>query len=211
MDRVLGLLSGGDVDDSLIADWCSSAEKIYAADSSGRKVIQKGHRPIIVGDMDSFVRLPDDPDLDIRALPSQDATDCDKLLQEVAKDGYKGITLSGVEGDRPDHVLSTYASAVRSEMEVRFAFRRGLGWVIKPGAEKQFYLLRGHRFSLLSLEPCEGVHLAGCAWPISGGALSPTGLQSISNQSTQEVLTVQIGTGAALLFIEYLREEMPFW
>lgn len=210
-ERVLGLLSGGDIDRGLVAAWCEEADVVYAADSSARTAIELGVTPIIVGDMDSFVRLPDDPNMEIRRDASQSSTDCDKLLSNVALDGHRAVTLVGTEGDRPDHVISTYGSAARSGLRVRIGFRNGMGWILSGGEEVAIEMGRGHRLSLLALENCTGVDLVGCAWPLEQADLSATTMHSVSNFSVADRVVARVGKGAALLYVEFRREEMPFW
>lgn len=201
-DRVLGVLGGTDIDDVRLAAWASTATHIYAADSGADRLISLGFSPTVVGDFDSFTSLSRASHLRLVQSLDQDTTDCDKLLALVAEDGHTGLTLTGTEGDLPDHVLATYSSAVASGLDVSFAFRRGVGALVRPGTPVSMDTLAGQRVSLVPLTPCYGTGLTGVAWPLDGAALEPGGLVSVSNEAVEGQVTAWLETGHALLFLE---------
>lgn len=201
-DRVLGVLGGQDVGDQRLRDWCASADVVYAADSGADRVIGFGFEPIVVGDFDSFKSLEDSKHLRLEQSADQNTTDCDKLLALVLKDGHEAVTLAGSEGDLPDHVLATYFSALKSPLQVQFAFRRGIGWLVRPGVKLDVPCRRGQRVSLIPLDVCDDVRISGVEWPLTGETLAPSGSVSVSNRAVETVVTASLATGCALLFLE---------
>jgi thiamine pyrophosphokinase len=209
--RVLGVLSGGDIDIDLLRRWAASANHVLAADGGADLLLRVGTAPhVVIGDMDSVSEKALKSAPQVLTMPDQDATDCDKLLAFAAKEGYGAITLAGVEGDLPDHVLAILQSATKAELDVRLAYRRGIGWIVRSG-DTRTVTGRLRRVSLLPIDRCEAVTLKGTQWPLANANLSPRGLTSISNRALGGEVSASVGSGAALLFVEFAPEEMPFW
>ena len=210
--RVLGVLSGGDISRELLHRWAKGADRVIAADAGADLLLDVATVPhLIVGDMDSVSLRSLASNAEQLVVADQGTTDCDKLLARAAQEGHPCVTLIGVEGDLPDHVLATLHSAARSELDVRLAYRRGIGWIVKPERPRRIATEPGRRLSLLGIESCDGVHLTGCLWPLQGARLGLRDSTSISNRTEAREVTVTMDKGAALLFIEYPIEEMPVW
>lgn len=201
-ERVLGVLGGMDIDDERLVAWTSSAQRVYAADSGADRLISLGFSPIVVGDFDSFASLPNASHLRLEQSLEQNTTDCDKLLALAKKDGVEAITMIATEGDLPDHVQATYSSCIASPLSIRFAFRRGIGWLLRAGDTVTIAAQEQQRVSLMPLLPCGGVVLQGVAWPLDNAELVPGGRVSISNEAMGETVVARIKDGAALLFLE---------
>lgn len=210
--RVLGVLSGGDLGGDLLRRWAESVEIVMAADAGADLLLSVGVRPhLLIGDFDSASEHALRTVNERLHVPDQDSTDCDKLLAEAGQRGYEAITLTAVEGDLPDHVLATLHSAAKSPLDVRIAYRRGLGFIVKPDQPRSVECGPGRRVSLLPLEPCRGVWLEGLRWSLRDASLSARGLTSVSNRSESQAVEARIQEGAALLFVEYSPEETPIW
>jgi thiamine pyrophosphokinase len=163
-------------------------------------LISLGFSPIVVGDFDSFASLPASSHLRLVQSIDQSTTDCDKMLALMKSDGHLSVTLAATEGDLPDHVLATYSSAIACGLEVRFAFRRGIGYLVRDGAS--IATSPGQRVSLIPLDACTGVGLRGVAWPLEEAEIEPGGALSVSNQATGDRVTARLRSGCALLFVE---------
>ena len=199
---MLGVLGGMDIDDDRLIAWANSAEHLYAADSGADRLIRLGFSPTVVGDFDSFQSLPNASHLRLVQSLDQESTDCDKLLSLVALDGFDSITMTCTEGDLPDHVVATYSSCIASPLQVRFAFRRGIGWLLKSGGSLSVKTQQGQRVSLVPFAACEGVTIEGVAWPLIDEPLQPGGKVSVSNEATGDLVSARVKSGAALLFVE---------
>lgn len=203
--RVLGVLAGDDVPPNLKA-WLVKADLILAADGGADTVSALDVKPDwVIGDLDSlktsresFGRVEQDLD--------QSTTDCDKLLSLASRLGVARLTLTCVEGRRPDHFLATLQSAARSSLEISFAFRQGMGWIVRPGLTREIETTG--KVSLLPLTACTGVGLAGMKWELSGVDMSPVGLTSISNQGVG-LVRASVESGVALLYAEDVSEPWP--
>jgi thiamine pyrophosphokinase len=200
---VLGVLAGRDLNFEKFERIARSASIVIAADGGAQTVLDLGREPdIVVGDLDSLdsciqARLPD-----VRHDPDQMTSDADKLLSLADQLGYQHITLLGIEGDLPDHVLSTLHSVLRAKIEVTLLFRRGSGWVLTGESTRHWPSYPGQRVSLLPLSECREVSLVGVVWPLESATLSAESSGSISNQSLAAEIGVKIGSGSAFLFLE---------
>jgi thiamine pyrophosphokinase len=208
VSRVLGVLGGRDLSPGQLRPWADSADALYAADSGAHVLLEFGHRPVVVGDMDSATDLPDG--LRVVEDCDPDRTDCDKLLALVAEDGHRAVTLGGIEGDLFDHVLASLSSAAAARVDVRLVLRRGLGWVLRDGDRVRWEDGFGRRVSLIPIRESHGVDLSGVLWPISEARLEPGGFLSVSNEGTG-VVEASLRHGAALLFVERAPDEPPVW
>jgi thiamine pyrophosphokinase len=200
--KVLGVLAGRDMPPERLADWARSSDLVLAADSGADALLAVGIVPqLVVGDLDSISLEAQIEQREILHDPDQDTSDCDKLLALAAGMGCHSITLCGAEGDLPDHVLGTLHSAARAPLDVRLAYRRGIGRVLRGPFAGSFAARVGARVSLLPLVPCGEVTLRGLEWELEAATLDPLGLTSLSNRATEERIGVGLASGAALLFI----------
>ncbi len=209
-ERVLGVVAGNDLEDAVLARWATSATRLYGADGGGARLCRMGFRPVVVGDFDSAELSEVSTATQVVIDPSQDRTDCDKLLRQIARDGHERATLVGIEGDRLDHVLASLGSALRSPLDIRLALRTGLAWVVREGRSLDLDLRPGTVLSLLPLSPCSEVCLSGARWPLDRAALSLDGQVSVSNVALGPV-TVSLREGAALLVAGVQDDEVPLW
>jgi thiamine pyrophosphokinase len=206
--RVLGVLDGRDMAPELLLAWARSADLVVAADGAADCLLNIGVSPaIVIGDMDGMTA--DASSLTVLRDEDPGSTDCDKLLRWAREQGHGNITLTNVEGDLLDHVMSTLSSCVACHRQVRLALRRGIGWVFS--GPLQINVSPGARISLLPLTHCTGVRLHGVVWPLDNADLELGGRVSISNEATDGFVQASVGRGTAFLFAEYSREEMPIW
>ncbi|MFQ3586482.1 MAG: thiamine diphosphokinase [Fimbriimonadaceae bacterium] len=218
MNRVLGVLAGADMPTALLAEWAGSADLVLAADGGLDRLLEAGLAPHhMVGDMDSTENarrleyLAHDTPFVLHRNADPNTTDCDKLLDLARKIGVESITLAGVEGDLLDHTLATIQSALKSGLDVRLALRRGVAWVLSGPKSVAVATVPGRRVSLIPLGELSEVDLGGVEWPLSGASMGPRGLTSVSNRATAKRVSVRVGSGDALLFVERTEEETPSW
>jgi thiamine pyrophosphokinase len=201
--KALGVLAGEDMPLEQLLLWANSADLILAADSGADRLLAAGSSAsILVGDMDSVSEQGLLSASEVHHLEGQDTTDCDKLLAVAAGKGLRSITLISVEGSQPDHEFSTLLSAAGAGLDVRLAFRRGIGSFLRPLLPFSQHVHEGTRLSVLPLQDCRGVFLAGVRWPLSGASLSPLGLRSISNEALGGQVECSLESGCALVYVE---------
>jgi thiamine pyrophosphokinase len=210
--RVLAVLAGADMSIELLRKWARDADVVAAADSGADLLLAAQVRPqIVVGDMDAVSEEALATAEQVIRIVDDETTDCDKLLAYLEEQGHEEITLACVEGDLLDHALASTQSALRSNITVRLALRRGIAWILKPSSPVRVPAGRTGRVSLLPLTAVEGASLSGVAWPLDGVKLSPDGRLSISNKAVGAEIEARVEGGAALLFVEYLPDEVPIW
>ncbi len=208
--RVLGVLAGDGTDPALLDSWARSAEVLLAADGGADRLLSRGLVPqITIGDLDSISPGSRERLTDVRLDPSQDSSDCDKLLALTAELGHRAITLIGAGGTRVDHMLAVLQSAARSGLSVRIAYERQLAHIlVGPTTLELPSIAQSGLASLLPLTPCQGVDLTGVRWPLQDASLDPLGLTSLSNVALQKV-RISLASGAAAFFHEY--DGAPTW
>lgn len=200
--RILGVLGGADIDDRLFKFWAHESDILVAADGGADLALRHGLVPhVIVGDLDSASPEALACGADVYKFDDQNTTDCDKLLQWVANQGFTQIDLIGVEGDRLDHVLATLGSCVRSPLAIRLVLRDGLGLVLKRGFH-HVPATPGQRISILPIGSADDVSIAGLRWPLVSADLRLDGFISVSNVIDRGPLEISVGHGALLIIVE---------
>lgn len=200
--RVLGVLAGQDMPLPILDAWARSADAIFAADGARNRLHELGIRPYrTVGDFDSIHSQHLAIAEDLHHVPDQDSSDCDKLLRLAEREGVRKLTLASVEGDRPDHVLATLHSATKVPLEVRIAYRTGIGMILRSGTDRHFSVKPGMTVSVLPLEACDGVTLEGVRWPLTNERLTAGGAISLSNVAENESIRAALQSGVALIYI----------
>ena len=186
--------------------WLAEADLILAADGAADLCLRLGFQPhLTVGDLDSLKANPKNLK-EIEVIDDQNFTDCDKLLTALSKHQEANITLIGLEGDRPDHFLSSLLSVARVNIRLQIGFSKGYGTLLVSGQSTAF--TTHGTTSMLPLEACTGACLLGTKWPLSDADLSLEGSVSISNRGLGPC-QASLRTGAAFLFVE--SSEMPNW
>jgi thiamine pyrophosphokinase len=199
---VLGVLAGNDMPLEQLADICARFDTILAADGAVNQLQSIGIRPdAVIGDFDSSTPQARQSATEIHFADDQSATDCDKLLAYAKAQRFDKVTLANVEGDRPDHFLSTLSSVVKSPLSIEITFRVGTGHIIRSGIPAVVATRIGQTISLLPLVACVGVSLQGVEWPLDHADLTVGRAISISNRATADSVHVEIERGTALLFL----------
>ena len=211
--EVLGVLGGDRLPESRLRDFVEASDYVIAADSGLLRLMEIGAlADCALGDFDSLnATVPTQPSLIAAARAfhadfGQDDTDCANLLRWAHSVGATTLTLTCLEGDLLDHTLDALHTCARlGELfggQIRIGLSRGFGYVLNAYSDdRSFSAQPGARVSLLPLSGDVKASLTGVRWPVTDEVLSPTGFTSISNEATGDVLTVQVGSGSAFLFI----------
>ena len=197
---LLGVLNGPDSSVSQLRELMDRAAFVIAADGAAERCWEAGRAPdVVIGDLDSLSAETRRHMKEIVLEEDQDLTDTQKLLRYAEAQGYRQITLTGIEGDLPDHALASWGACAQSGLEITVQLRRGQAWVVKSSLAID--VLPGARVSLMPLVPCEDVWLSGVEWPVAGRNLSLAGEFSISNRAVAERVEVRLARGVAILFV----------
>jgi len=210
-ERILAVLGGEDFPLSLLQKWCGRADKIWAADSGANRVFDAGFIPqVLIGDLDSVLPMVRERCPLVIHDEDQDTTDTQKLLAYAARSGASSLTLTGLEGDLPDHFMGTLLSLAEASIPVEAAFRRGRAWFLRQGDELGFDSPPGRRLSLLPLDGALQAELSGAKWPFSHLNDPNPPNRSVSNETLGGPLEIKVAS-AVMVFIEVPPEEMPWW
>lgn len=200
MRQVLGVLAGTDMSLEQLARICQDFDFIIAADGAANRLMEIGvSANVVVGDLDSATPEALAFAQAVEKVSDQNFSDCDKLLAYASACDFGQITVTNVEGDQPDHFLGTLSSCARSVVDTRLIFRSAAGVVLRGPVAHVVELNAPHRVSLLPLTDCAGVTLAGVRWPLGGVEMSALGQVSLSNESVDPTVRVEIVSGAVLL------------
>ena len=198
MQRILGVLAGEGPANQRIAELARGADLIIAADSGQDICRAHGVTPhIVVGDFDSLsdridgVRYIHDPD--------EDRSDCDKLLDAVAKCGMSDFVLVGFEGDRLDHMLAGLASIATSALSPRIGLAGGTGHILRAGHHDFPELGSGRTVSALPIGAAI-VSMRGFRWPLEKATLNSAGFLSLSNV-VEQASVIEVHDGLVLCVV----------
>lgn len=209
--RILGVLSGRDLPDVDLVRWASAADEVIATDSAGDRLHFLGIRPhLVLGDMDSSHLEWESMGVSVKKLLDQDSSDCDKLLEHLARLGSPAA-IAGIEGDRIDHVLASFSSVARSTVPLQLVLRRGLGIVVRSGRPIARQVPLGSRFSVIPYPSAQDVEIEGGEWPLSSEDLALGGRISLSNRASAPLVRVSVSAGSAIAIFETPGAPLPEW
>ncbi len=203
------MLDGRDMTVDQIAVWAHSADVVLVADGAINRLANSSisvHR--VIGDFDSMEARHRDA-YDLHHDPDDALSDCDKLLVFAEQEGYAAITLCSIEGDRLDHQLATLHSAAKSCLDVSFAYRTGLGRVLRGPGQWTFDVQLDRLFSLIPVTSSTRVSLDGVFWPLADVKLNPAENLSLSNRTTET--SVNVSSASGILFAMFETDGMPCW
>ena len=192
-----------------IAKWADSADVVLVADGALNRI---AHTTIpvdrVIGDLDSashhFLE-----NFSVHHDPSEDTSDCDKLIQFAIDEGHTELTLCSVEGDRLDHQLATLHSAAKAAISIRIAYRTGISHVLRGPGEWQLAANPDTIVSLIPISESTGVSLTGVKWPLNEMNLIPADSLSLSNRSLETTVNVSCKSGILIAMIE--TDGNPIW
>ena len=152
-----------------------------------------------VGDFDSSTNdlLKQFADVQKEEWPSEkDCTDSDIAIDYVLQNGAKSLLMVGAFGGRTDHSANHLLLALNLPCNV----------ILSSGPEEAHPVLGnvmpgwagGTTFSILAVDPLEGLTIAGAKWPLENIDTEPGSSLTISNEVSGE-LAVSVKKGRALL------------
>jgi thiamine pyrophosphokinase len=199
------LLTGGDGPPiSVLAPLIKGADLVVAADSGLELSLRAGVEPdLVVGDMDSLKepglldRLP--PERVARYPQDKDDTDTEIGLRALREAGCEEITVAGGGGGRLAHTLGLLALFRRKDppdlwLTATETVRRLTGSAEIRGC-------RGRTVSFFPLGPVSVIRSRGLKWPLTGLSWDE-GDVGISNVGTEDIIQVELQSGALLMILE---------
>lgn len=181
-----------------------TAGTLICTDGSADSAIRYDLIPhVIIGDMDSLQKSPDDYDATVVHLPDQENTDLEKALDWCIEKNVTQITVLGATGSREDHtlanflILSAYSGKVKLSMMTDYA-------EVHTMEESHWYNCeQGQKVSLLPLREISSVTTEGLKYDLKGEPLRSGG-HGISNEAVGSSFSVTVDDGGGLfVFISY--------
>lgn len=210
--RVLGVLGGDALGFRPLSNWAAACDFVIAADAGVHHLEDAQIRPnLIVGDLDSISSLQDyDANLIIKD-DDEHRSDIDKLFIAAKRYGASEVVLACIHGGRMDHFLASFSAAIATDLAVRWVLPEEHVILLRPGFHGRFSTGAVKRISLLPLEGEVLVSSIGLRWELDQTALRVGLRWSLSNESTQSAIQVQVYGGHLALMIENSPEEVPDW
>ncbi len=225
------IFTGGNVNVKAIRIEPTEEDLIIAADSGYKTAKEMGIDPtVLIGDMDSLGRTPDDGGMEIIKLPvEKDVTDTQAAVELAIERGADGIYIIGGIGSRLDHTIS--AMSILERIECLFSAplgrrRRFFGLTKQAKSAKMVdaYITNGYNrvryirnnsiiiprsphFRYLSLisadEIVKGVTVEGCKYPLSNATLWRREQFAVSNEISGNCAFVSVNKGGLYIIESY--------
>ena len=225
------IFTGGNVNVKAIRIDPKDDDIVIAADSGYKTAIEMGLKPsVLIGDMDSLGRIPDDGGMEIIKLPvEKDVTDTQAAAELAIERGADGIYIIGGIGSRLDHTIS--AISILERIECLFSAplgrrRKFFGLTKQAKAAKMVdaYVTNGYNrvryirnnsiiiprsphFRYLSLiaadEVIKGVSVEGCKYPLNNATLWRREQFAVSNEISGNCAFVSVNKGGLYIIESY--------
>lgn len=193
------LLGGSRVEAGVVDLALGYAPNLVVADGGARAALALGLIPqAVIGDFDSVDAdtIAQIPNQRLFRISEQDSTDFDKCLRHITA---PYILAHGFTGRRLDHELAVYNALARhpnqrcivlGEVDLCFLVTRDIRLTLPIGT----------RVSLFPLAPCR-VTATGLRWSFQGLAMAPDGKVGTSNESSADVVEVQVSEPKLLMIL----------
>ena len=196
------IFTGGNVNIKAIRIEPSEDDLIIAADSGYKTAIEMGLKPsVLIGDMDSLGRIPDDGGMEIIKLPvEKDVTDTQAAVELAIERGADGIYIIGGIGSRLDHSISTVSILERIEclFSAPLGRRRKFFGLTKQASPHFRYM------SLIAAdEIVKGVTVEGCKYPLNKATLWRREQFAVSNEISGNCAFVSVERGGLYIIESY--------
>lgn len=181
-----------------------SAETLVCTDGSADGAIRHNLAPhVIIGDMDSLRKSPDDYGAKVVHRPGQESTDLEKALDWCIEKGATQITLLGATGSREDHTLANFLILNAYSEKVKLSIMTDYSEIYYIEGSRRFGCERGQTISLLPLHEISSVTTEGLKYEIKGEPLRSGG-HGISNKAVGNSFSVTVNSDGLFVFISHL-------
>ncbi len=154
----------------------------------------------IAGDFDSVKEIPESAR--IIALPDQNASDLEKILNWLTAEKLTELTVIGLSGGRIDHFLTNVSLliAFADKLQIRVYDDEYSAWLLTSGS-MTIDSQPSQLFSLLPWMHCTGVSLKNAKFPLTNAVLQP-GSRGLSNICTDKELEIHLDSGGLGLILQ---------
>ena len=201
-DRALLALAGALPPADRLRDLRTSHRIVVAADGAALALAALGLGPdVVVGDLDSIGT--DRRSLELAGTivveePSQESNDFEKALRWLHEQGWRRVTVVGIDGGLLDHTLNNFSVLARFatlfELDVLTEHSHGRCVVDRFEAEAT----PGDRVSLIPL-PSARMTTIGLVWELADEILALGSREGASNRAAGTSFTIDIHEGIILV------------
>ena len=194
------IIGGGNCNRNL-KEYILPADFITCADSGYDSAKALGIVPdLVIGDMDSIISVVESGPEIITAPVQKDETDSMLCVDILAERGYNEILLFGALGGRPDHSfanISLLLYAAKKGINLEIVHENSHMFIIDSTAEISGK--KGDTFSLFAIGgDANGITATGLFYPLDNETLYADNPRGVSNEFTQNKVTVSVKNGYLL-------------
>lgn len=210
--RCLAVLGGEFSGIEALRSWASVSDFIVGVDHGLDHIQAAGLSPsAVVGDMDSVEQLPLFAEELIHKDEDRDRSDVEKMFTLAKRAGVREVVMICAHGGRVDHLLAGFSAAIATDFAVRWVFPEEHVALIRPGFKGNFSTGVAKRFSLMPLDGTCEVSLLGGRWPLHGAELRVGQFWSLSNETVDPAIQLEVRGGHLALFVAASPAEIPEW
>lgn len=188
----------------LLEEVSREADVLIGADGGGNLMQDRGISPdFVVGDMDSFEK-PESVAFEIIHDPDQETNDLEKALKLALSRDVEHCIVVGAFGRRMDHSLKNLSVLKQFNGSFRsLVFKDDFQDCFIAGTHYRAEHPVGTVVSLVPLsERVEGITTRGLKYSLENEALILGKRDGSSNETVEDVFSVDIGEGDLLIFVE---------
>lgn len=179
-----------------------SPDLVVAADGGARHAAVLGtHVDLWVGDFDSSEGLLLDAPREVHPA-AKDETDAELAVRVARARGARTLVFVGAFGGRFDHAAALMLGSLRLAQEgLSISLTSGdeWAWPLLPSSPLSLELRPGTTLSVLACTDLRGLTLQGVRWPLSRADVLQGSGWTVSNETTQPMVSASLEGGAALV------------
>ena len=182
-------------------------EKIYCTDGAYAKLLDHKIEPDLVsGDFDSLNVSEIKPETKIIETPDQNATDFEKILKIIIKEGFKSIAVYGCSGLEQDHFLGNLNSMLKHKDEIDIRCFDDFGFYFFAENSVEIIGFKDEIISLFPFPEAKNIYSEGVKYPLINEDLSITTRIGTRNTITENTAHISYESGSLLLFVQSINE-----
>lgn len=189
----------------------SGVDLVIAADSGYDHALRHSISvDVLVGDLDSIspegLSHAEEIGVEIEVHPrDKNCTDLELAIQTAIARNASAIDIYGGEGGRLGHLIGVALSTVHrgpEPLDITWHAAAGTVRAATPDHPVRFTTRPGRLMTLLPIGDAQGITTTGLKWPLRDATLEVGASQGISNESTADHVTIEVGSGAVLVILE---------
>ena len=197
------IYTGGKINKQGITEHPKGDDIKIAADAGYDNALLLGEKPdILLGDLDSISRKPDDKVETLEVPAEKDFTDTQLAIETAIRRGADDIVIIGGLSGRLDHTLSNLSI-------LEDLWKKKIHAVITDGSNRVRFidsssaLIARSHYKYLSIiavsDVLKGVEIEGCKYPLKNAKIERAFQYAVSNEITGNCALIAIKNGKAFI------------